>query len=40
MSPGARHALDSSVLVLNKLYMAVHVISELCQNPSMVIERN
>jgi 5-methylcytosine-specific restriction endonuclease McrA len=27
MSLGANHALDSSVLVLNKLYMAVHVIS-------------
>jgi 5-methylcytosine-specific restriction endonuclease McrA len=27
MSLGARHALDSSVLVLNKFYMAVHVIS-------------
>jgi 5-methylcytosine-specific restriction endonuclease McrA len=27
MSLGASHALDSSVLVLNKLYMAVHVVS-------------
>jgi len=27
MSPGAGHALDASVLVLNKFYMAVHVIS-------------
>src|SRR5947209_15837915 len=27
MSLGARHALDSSVLVLNKFYMAVHVVS-------------
>ena len=27
MSLGASHALDASVLVLNKFYMAVHVIS-------------
>jgi 5-methylcytosine-specific restriction endonuclease McrA len=27
MSPGAGHALDASVLVLNKFYMAVHVVS-------------
>ncbi|CAN5768971.1 hypothetical protein BH23PLA1_BH23PLA1_07510 [soil metagenome] len=27
MSPGACPALDSSVLVLNKLYMAVQIIS-------------
>src|SRR5262249_25637176 len=27
MSLGATHALDASVLVLNKFYMAVHVIS-------------
>ncbi|MGO9919852.1 MAG: HNH endonuclease [Isosphaeraceae bacterium] len=27
MSPGAGHPLDASVLVLNKFYMAVHVIS-------------
>jgi 5-methylcytosine-specific restriction endonuclease McrA len=27
MSPGASSALDASVLVLNRLYMAVHVIS-------------
>jgi hypothetical protein len=27
MSPGAGHALDGSVLVLNKFYMAVHVVS-------------
>ena len=27
MSFGASHALDASVLVLNKFYMAVHVIS-------------
>ncbi len=27
MSPGASHSLDGSVLVLNRLYMAVHIIS-------------
>ena len=27
MSLGASHALDGSVLVLNKFYMAVHVVS-------------
>ena len=27
MSLGASHALDASVLALNKFYMAVHVIS-------------
>ena len=43
MSLGASHALDASVLVLNKFYMAVHVISArrafrlLCKEDAEVI---
>ncbi len=43
MSPGASSALDSSVLVLNRLYMAVHVIgvrrafSLLCKELAEVV---
>ena len=43
MSPGASSALDSSVLVLNRLYMAVHVIgvrrafSLLCKEVAEVV---